>query len=210
VKGRLTNTLRRRWSSVTGPRELQSCGAISCVAAIVGVEMLPRGLSDPDAIARAYTLSAKRCGHRICGVAARLPHPEGCRRPLRWRMASRSFRERGISYEPLLAAQRPPSPAVFISWLLIQPFLSIEEGYGIPAFVLDPHTWSAELHVRTDQTKRVGGRRHPFTRISNASPRQNYKNLRIHAPASRKAYHGKPRARRHARHNSQEPFDVLR
>ena len=93
---------------------------------IVGVEMLPRGLSDPDAIARAYTLSAKRCGHRICGVAARLPHPEGCRRPLRWRMASRSFRERGISYEPLLAAQRPPSPAVFISWLLIQPFLSIE------------------------------------------------------------------------------------
>jgi hypothetical protein len=27
---------------------------------IVGVEMLPSGLSDPDAIARAYTLSAKR------------------------------------------------------------------------------------------------------------------------------------------------------
>ena len=27
---------------------------------IMGVEMLPRGLSDPDAIARAYTLSAKR------------------------------------------------------------------------------------------------------------------------------------------------------
>ena len=34
---------------------------------IVGVEMLPRGLSDPDAIARAYTLSAKRAA-RIDGL----------------------------------------------------------------------------------------------------------------------------------------------
>jgi hypothetical protein len=34
---------------------------------IVGVEMLRRGLSDPDAIARAYTLSAKRTA-RIDGL----------------------------------------------------------------------------------------------------------------------------------------------
>ena len=41
-------------------------------------------------------------------------------------------------------------------------------------------------------------------------PDKTTKDLRIHAPASRKAYHGKPRARRHARHNSQKPFDALR
>jgi hypothetical protein len=43
---------------------------------IVGVEMLPRGLSDPDAIARAYTLSAKRTA-RIDGLEGVGQHPFG-------------------------------------------------------------------------------------------------------------------------------------
>ena len=38
-------------------RERSSCGAISSAA---GAEVLPLGLSDEDAIARAYTLASKR------------------------------------------------------------------------------------------------------------------------------------------------------
>ena len=53
----------------------------------------------------------------------------------------------------------------------VQPSLSIEEGYGIPAFILNPDAWSAELQVGPDQTKCLGRGGHPLARVPNARAR---------------------------------------
>jgi hypothetical protein len=67
----------------------------------------------------------------------------------------------GVSIDRRLKDHRHPSISrKFISWLQFSRFFQLKEGYRTPAFVLNPHAWSAENHVGSDQTKRFGRGRH--------------------------------------------------
>ena len=80
-------------------------------------------------------------------------------------------------------------------------------GYGISAFVLNPHGWSPELHQVDDQSKRFGRGGRPLANVSNARSRDHDKCFSHPRPrlAPSIAWNGRPADAAHGCHRPGSP-----